>query len=486
MIKLRKERDNSDLRKTIVYSTASGILASIYTNLGGGTFLVKYVLELGAKPFHLGLMTSIVQLSQVFQALGVFVLQIFKSRKKSVMWIIGFSRTAPFLFGMLPFLLPKPAALFVALFILAITTATQASAANIWTGWIADMIPLRIRGRFFSMRNRYLMLAGMIVGYIFSTFYDLFDPNGGAIAERIKAWLGNPSFFAPENEFYALAIIFFVAVLVNILWLFVIKHQPDSPPVNNKHPFFRTLKEPLRDSNFRRLALYSIWWMFAVGIASPFWAPFMMRTLRMSLLEIQVYGTISAITSFFTLRFWGHFIDRFGNKTAMRLVIIFGGINPLVWLFATPRNYWMLFVEAASSGFMWAGANIVAQNFVLAIAPEEKKQVYSGVFAAISGLAMTTSAFLSGVFLPKPMNFFGYHLYPEQVLFLITGLARWSAQIPLSWVYEARALPLGVALYKVTRGPKRLRWLNIIMYRVFKNSIENHINGNGNSQGNSQ
>ncbi|HHH80444.1 MAG TPA: hypothetical protein ENL24_00380, partial [candidate division Zixibacteria bacterium] len=166
MIKLRKERDNSDLRKTIVYSTASGILASIYTNLGGGTFLVKYMLELGAKPFHLGLMTSITQLSQVFQALGVFVLQIFKSRKKSVMWIIGLSRTAPFLFGMLPFLLPKHAALFVALFILAITTATQASAANIWTGWIADMIPLRIRGRFFSMRNRYLMLAGMIVGYI--------------------------------------------------------------------------------------------------------------------------------------------------------------------------------------------------------------------------------------------------------------------------------------------------------------------------------
>ena len=61
MVKLRKERDNSDLRRTIVYSTAEGILASIYTNLGGGTFLVKYVLELGAKPFHLGLMTSIVQ-----------------------------------------------------------------------------------------------------------------------------------------------------------------------------------------------------------------------------------------------------------------------------------------------------------------------------------------------------------------------------------------------------------------------------------------
>lgn len=36
---------------------------------------------------------------------------------------------------------------------------------------------------------------------------------------------------------------------------------------------------------------------------------------------------------------------------------------------------------------------------------------------------------------------------PEQVLFALTGFARWSAQIPLTWIVEARSRPVGEALY---------------------------------------
>jgi MFS family permease len=204
---------------------------------------------------------------------------------------------------------------------------------------------------------------------------------------------------------------------------------------------------PLKDGNFRRLVLFGFWWMLAIGIGAPFWQPFMIQKLGMSLVNIQLYGTIHILSCIASLRLWGLFIDRFGNKTAMRVAIIFGGFNPLVWLFATRELYAFVYLEAITSGIMWGGAGVVATNFVLAVAPDRYRQIYSGVFGAFTGLAMMTTMFLSGVLMPPSMRLLSLNLEPEQVLFGISGFARWSAQLPLTWVHEPRAKAVSAMLY---------------------------------------
>lgn len=69
--------------------------------------------------------------------------------------------------------------------------------------------------------------------------------------------------------------------------------------------------------------------MFAIGVGSPFWGPFMMKKLSMSLFEIQIYNTISVFSSLLSYPFWGRFIDKNGNKTAMQICIVLGGLNPM-------------------------------------------------------------------------------------------------------------------------------------------------------------
>ena len=91
---------------------------------------------------------------------------------------------------------------------------------------------------------------------------------------------------------------------------------------------------------------------------------------------------------------------------------------------------------------MWAGAGLVATNFVLSIAPNDRRQLYSGVSGAFSGLAMMTTMLVSGLFLPQHFEIGSIHLEPEQVLFGLTGIARWSAQIPLSLVREPKSRPV--------------------------------------------
>ena len=109
-------------------------------------------------------------------------------------------------------------------------------------------------------------------------------------------------------------------------------------------------------------------------------------------------------------------------------------------MFATKSSYWFIFIEAVGAGAAFAGSELILRNFVLSIAPPENRQIYSGVFGAFTGIAMTITMLLSGIFIPKPMEFFFLHLEPEQVLFGITGFARWTATFSLNWISEPDAI----------------------------------------------
>ena len=172
----------------------------------------------------------------------------------------------------------------------------------------------------------------------------------------------------------------------------------------------------------------------------------MLKNLHMTLFEIQIYSTINIVSSLFSFGFWGKFIDRYGNKSSMKICVFLGGLNPMLWLFMSEANYNTLWLEALISGFSWAGTAIITTNFVLSIAPKGKEQVYSGMYAAVAGLSMMTSSLASGIFYPDPVDVGFKVLEPEQVMFGIGGVFRWLALIPLVLVQEYRSVPLRKAI----------------------------------------
>lgn len=193
------------------------------------------------------------------------------------------------------------------------------------------------------------------------------------------------------------------------------------------------------------LLLFGAWWMLAVGIGSAFWGPFMLKKLQMSLFEVQFYGSLSTIIALISYNFWGKFIDKFGNKTTMIICVFLGGANPVLWLFLKAESHTLIWFEALSSGFMWSAVSIVMMNFVLSITTSKKQnQVYSGLFGALCGVSMMISTLLSGVFFPKSNSLFGWILEPEQIVFAIGAVARWSAIIPLIFIQEKTSRNLRV------------------------------------------
>jgi len=443
---MTKKSDN--LRKAIRISVIEGIYAQIFTSLAtiGTVFITKFAILLNATPFHFGILSAIGQFSQVFQPLGAIITKNLDSRKKKTVRYAFVGRALTLLLPVIPFVFDGLTAVYVFLSVCLVSTVLQSISGNMWIAWISDLIPLRFRGRFFSSRNQYLMLAAVLIGYLFGFFLDLFDSADGGLTERFKNYLQIGSHFTPDNLRYAYIFIFGIAAAIGMYGLFILNRQPELPKKIESENSSALLLTPFKDKNFRKLMAYGCWWMLAVGIGAPFWQPFMIKNLQMSMLELQIYGTFSTIGSLLMLRPWGRFIDRFGNKPAMLIAIILGAINPFLWLFATPDNYWFLFIEAATAGIMWSGANIIATNFVLAIAPEGKQQIYSGTYSAMTGLAIVVTMLLSGRFLPPPLEILGLQLLPEQVLFGLTSVLRLTAIIPLIAVYEPKAQPFSLVV----------------------------------------
>ncbi|MBC7257703.1 MAG: hypothetical protein H5T65_00485 [Chloroflexi bacterium] len=70
----------------------------------------------------------------------------------------------------------------------------------------------------------------------------------------------------------------------------------------------------------------------------------------------------------------------------------------------------------------------------------------------------------SGAFLPPELTLLGLHLEPEQALFGLGGLMRWSAQIPLSWVREPGASSVRVAAEQMRQAARA--WFTRLPARV--------------------
>jgi MFS family permease len=439
MIK-KSHRDNF-LNESLRISVTEGIFAHVFMTLSftGSIFITKFALLLNASPFHLGVLSALGQLAAVFQLFGIFISSKLSTVKPTIIKLSAISRLLILMLGILPFVVNAEYAIWFMLIIFFISTSIQSVSGNIWVEWIAASFPIRIRGRFFSVRQQYVMVTGLLTGFIFSIASDLFNEEvtTGLVA-TIREKVPFQSIMVNDNLPYFFLFLFSFAVVMGLVSLKILSTQPEKKrkplPID-----FRSFMGSLKDKNFRILLLFSFWWMLATGIGSPFWQPFMIVNLSMSLTHIQFYGMISAFSSLIFLRFWGKYVDKWGNKNAMFILIVLGSINPAIWLFLHKGNVWLLYIEAFTSGMMWSGAGIVTFNFALAIAPSHLRQLYNAFYGAVGGIAMTITMYLSGRYFPAPRTLFGLQLGSEQVLFALTSIARLSSLIPLYFVQEPRS-----------------------------------------------
>lgn len=400
-----------------------GLFAQVWITLTGGKFLTDLALFFGAGPFHLGLINAVPYLSAPGQILGAYLSAWSGTRRPALVLGAGASRMI-WLLVLLLVLLPIPQHVKLWLFIacFAISGFGAAVATNPWTTWTGDLVPEAVRGRLVSVRTAALLLVGLGADFLISQLREQLGPDG-------RRWT--------LVVMLALA----CAAAVHTIFLFRKWWEPPLKPAPIPR-FGQVLRASVRERGVRRLLFAFALWNMGIGVAVGFWAPHMMQNLELPFTKILIYHTALYLLSFImNIGIWGGVIDRVGAVPVLMFNgVILAGV-PFLWLFITPENLMLYYIEGAISGFAWSGFNTATFSLPYKVLPEKNRSFFFAILSALNGLMMGLGSVLGGLIAEGleglALTFAGYAITNYHIVFFLSGGIRAVSLTVLRRVQES-------------------------------------------------
>lgn len=463
------------IRTSLAASTLDGVFATIFSNITSGVLLSNFLVELHASPTEVGLLSSIPMLANLIQPLGAFLGDRTTSSHHYCLWVYGPSRLLWLVLvagigfaswrGMDTQLL-----VWWTLAIVCLTHFIGALGSASWLSWMAALVPRRLRGRYFGLRNSAASLTNLLcvplLGFAVSTF-----PGGsvrgfgamlilGVVAGVIslgfqflmvdvnpqrqregsgESGVGNrEETEIREGEEVGEAERGTQNLEGETQRLDVATHNSLPPTPHSPLPAF------LKDKNFLFFLLYFSAWMFAVNLSAPFFDLYMLDDLAIDVSWVTLYNSLQAGATMVMLVVWGRLADRVGNRSLLLAIGILVAISPLFWL-GTGANslslwLWLPLLHILAGG-TWAAIDLCSNNLQLGVAPAQQQATYFATAAAVAGISGALGTTVGG-FLAEFRDYGGI-----PGLFALSAIVRLIALLPLILVHEQR----GQSLRQMTR-----------------------------------
>ena len=371
--------------------TLEGVASVGFGGVTTGGFLAAFALALGANNLQIGILAALPFITQPLQIPAILLVEKFRRRKLLAVssWILAQALWIPV--ALIPVFIGTPSSLAVSLLLASeavsgsLTAVTNASL----NGWVRDLVPRRVLGRFFSKRLAFATATAATLGLGAALFVDFWQ----ATASDENAVFGYTFALLFGAIFLGLASPIFMTLMPEPLM-----HSPVGPRL----PLRATLSAPFRDANFRHLLRFLFAWQLAVNLAVPFFAVYMLRKLGMPLTVVIVLTVISQLANVLTLRVWGRFVDRFGSKVVLSscasllLLVIVG------WTFTTmPDRHFLtvplLVVLHLFAGVATAGVTLALGTVGMRLAPRDQATSYLAVASLFGNLGAGIGPILGGI-----------------------------------------------------------------------------------------
>lgn len=363
----RAPRRASPTRTSLRACLAEGVVAEVIAACCGGAAIAAWAFQLEASSTLIGLLFGLAYFSQLLQFPAAWITSRFGRRKVA---IAGHAASRIILIGLAPLpFLPLPIAIKQAVLV-AILLASASFVVighNAWLVWVTDLVPARIRGRYFGKRTAYATAMGTVVAL-----------SAGLLLDRARKH-GDLSW-----TLSIMAVLGWCAGLVTA-WLMSKQHEPGNEHTEPMR--FRDMLAPLRDTSSRRLLGYQILWNAAVGLTVSVVAVYMLRVLHFGFVGVGIYNAIFAGARIVSAPFWGRAVDRVGSRPVMMMCALGVALSSSLWMFAVPGWFWFIAIEAVLSGLLMAGHEIALFALPLAIAPRKERPVHLAAYQMVAGLA---------------------------------------------------------------------------------------------------
>lgn len=361
---LLPRRRMSDQRRGLQTAVVEGIPATIIGNLLGGPLLTAYLLYMGAKSDAIGIALAIPAFANLVQLVIAFYIHRFENRRLFVLLFSLGHRILWTATGLIPFWVPQAYWVQTYIVMFTISFICAQSGGVLWTSLVADMVPAKVRGRYFGIRNTIHWAVASVCLLI-----------GGQILNRL-----------PEGQgFIVLYIICAAATVWNGIELY---RYPNLPlERSNESSKLKMLQKPLRDRNYLLATLFLAMFILIQNVAVPLFSYVMLDIVKLNYSWVTVITTVQMIVMMFSYYYWGSLNSRFATRTLLKWALPIIALACLLWAgMEVLPVILVLIVVHIVLGIGVGGYNLLAFNFIIGDTPKSERPMYIAVFSAITGI----------------------------------------------------------------------------------------------------
>ncbi len=459
------------IRTSLKASTMDGVFAAIFSNITGGVLLSNFLVQLRASSVEIGIISAIPMLANLVQPFGAWLSDRFRSRQRYCLSVYLPSRL---LWLSLPIgivlysqqMIDKGTITLWTIVVVAFSYVLGGLGSAVWLSWMSALVPRRLRGRYFGIRNSAANLTGLIVIILAGLWVDKYprgELEGFAIALGISIFAGVISLLCQQymtdvhpagQQFGSNA--------TESERSPVKESREDSPsipqeafssasPAAASHPAKSTFSDHPStsivsevpetfvstiwgDRQFLAFLAYFSGWMFALNLSAPFFNIYLLQNLSIKVSHVTLYNSLAALANILILVPFGRWSDRIGNRNPLIGLGLVMVILPILWLQIGTDDIsrWAgLPLLYLLNGGANAVIDLCANNLQLEIAPTLHQAKYFGFTAAISGVSGALGTVAGGEI--AQMELMGGLIG----LFVISSVLRLCSLIPLFWIQEA-------------------------------------------------
>ncbi|HEY9598896.1 MAG TPA: MFS transporter [Cyanophyceae cyanobacterium] len=429
--------DKQSIRSSLKASTLDAVFSTLFTCVTADVLLSNFLLELGASSVEIGLLSAMAMVANFLQPIGAYLADKATSRRwfsfklfcpSRLLWLV----LAIGIVGFGTQMTNARQLVQLTLALVLVTHVLGALGSPSWVSWMAALVPNRLRGRYFGLRNSAASLTNLVgipvLGFVVSTWH------GG-----------------PIQGYGAILILAVLAGLISLgFQCFMADINPQTSPGKSAktsdvslQPEAEATGTCLKDTNFLIFLLYYGLWMFAVNLSFPFFNVYMLIDLGLDVSQVTIYSSLTAGANLLMLVMWGKLADRIGNRPVLVLVGLVVAIIPLLWLGAGTDSLsiclWLPLLHLLGGG-TWSAIDLCNNNLQMGIATSRQPSSYFAIAAAVSGLCGALGTMAGGVLAQFPV------LGGLPGLFALSAVLRLVALLPLILVREPRSRAIATLL----------------------------------------
>lgn len=388
-----------------------------------GAFSVGYARWLGANNRHLGLLSAIPSLLSILYLVTTYLAERVRNRKRYVLlvWTAGYLVWIPMI--LIPYTLPPEWRVEAFLAGIAAMHLFFVLPGGTYLAWISEIVPEKMRGRFFGRRNLVGGWLAMLVSVVGGRYIDVIGERGG------------------------FAYVFSAAVLLGIGFLVTVALLPPPRGARPASPprFIEVFRQSWQNLGLRRLLVFMGVYNLSLTLAGPFYSLFLLEHLQMPYSMIQLCTSLFMLTNLATTPFWGYLMDRYGCNAVLRLSgLALAAVLPF-WIASEPGRLWLIFVAHFLAGLIMGGIHLAPMNLLLKLGTDAERQMLNGFYYGCNAVGSTIAPLLGAWIMDAAQSWqgsvLGLTLDNYRLLFTLALLLRLIGPLFLSLAPEPGEVP---------------------------------------------